>query len=44
MTTTAILTDVTRCIGCEECVAACRVTNETGPDAPYRWQGGVNEL
>ena len=44
MTTTAILTDVTRCIGCEECVAACRVTNRTGSDAPYRWQGGVNDL
>lgn len=44
MTTMAILTDVTRCIGCEECVAACRQTNETGADAPYRWQRGVNDL
>jgi formate dehydrogenase iron-sulfur subunit len=44
MTTMAILTDVTRCIGCEECVAACRQTNDTGSDAPYRWQGGVNDL
>ena len=26
----AILTDVTRCIGCEECVAACQKTNNTG--------------
>jgi formate dehydrogenase iron-sulfur subunit len=40
----AILTDVTRCIGCEECVAACRNTNGTGPDAPYRWQRVANEL
>ncbi len=44
MTTMAILTDVTRCIGCEECVAACRKTNDTGSDAPYRWQGGVDDL
>jgi formate dehydrogenase iron-sulfur subunit len=44
MTSNAILTDVTRCIGCEECVAACRVTNSTGSDAPYRWQRGVNDL
>ena len=28
----AILTDVTLCIGCEECVAACKRTNETGED------------
>ena len=44
MTTMAILTDVTRCIGCEECVAACRQTNATGSDAPYRWQGDVDGL
>jgi len=40
----AILTDVTRCIGCEECVLACQRTNETGSDAPYRWQRGPREL
>ena len=40
----AILTDVTRCIGCEECVLSCQKTNGTGPDAPYRWQGGTSEL
>jgi formate dehydrogenase iron-sulfur subunit len=39
MKSMSILTDVTRCIGCEECVAACRRTNDTGVDAPYRWQG-----
>jgi len=44
MTTMAILTDVTRCIGCEECVAGCRLTNDTGSDAPYRWQGEVDDL
>jgi formate dehydrogenase iron-sulfur subunit len=40
----AILTDVTRCIGCEECVAACQKTNQTGQDATYRWQRDANEL
>lgn len=40
----AILTDVTLCIGCEECVAACRRTNDTGEDAPYRWQADPNDL
>jgi formate dehydrogenase iron-sulfur subunit len=40
----AILTDVTRCIGCEECVLACQKTNDTGTDAPYRWQSGTSEL
>jgi formate dehydrogenase iron-sulfur subunit len=33
----AILTDVTRCIGCERCVEGCRTTNGTGRDAPWRW-------
>ena len=40
----AILTDVTRCIGCEECVAACDRTHQTGPDAPFRWQGDPSGL
>ena len=35
----AILTDVTKCIGCEECVTACKSANETGDsDAPWKWQ------
>ena len=44
MKSIAILTDVTRCIGCEECVAACKKTNETGEDAPYRWQGRATDV
>jgi formate dehydrogenase iron-sulfur subunit len=41
----AILTDVTRCIGCEECVAACKRANATGDDdAPWKWQGGATDL
>lgn len=33
----AILTDVTKCIGCERCVAACKVANDNGPSLPFRW-------
>ena len=36
----AILTDVTKCIGCSECVAACKVANDLPPDMPRRWQAG----
>ena len=35
----AILTDVTKCIGCEDCVTACKELNRTGEeDAPWPWQ------
>ncbi len=34
----AILTDVTKCIGCLECVAACKVANGLGLDEPRTWQ------
>jgi formate dehydrogenase iron-sulfur subunit len=44
MTSMAILTDVSRCIGCEECVTACQRTHGTGTDAPHRWQRGANDL
>jgi len=33
----AILTDVTLCVGCEKCVAACKDENDLGPDVPFRW-------
>ncbi len=45
MSSFAILTDVTRCTGCETCVHACKVTNETGlRDAPHPWQGKATDL
>ncbi len=44
MKSMAILTDVTLCIGCEECVAACDTTYQTGPDAPFRWQSKTDDL
>jgi formate dehydrogenase iron-sulfur subunit len=40
----AILTDVTKCIGCEECVHACKQVNHTGEDLPWRWQRKFDDL
>lgn len=40
----AILTDVTKCIGCESCVAACKQVNDTGKDQPWRWQKRIDDL
>jgi len=34
----SILTDITRCIGCERCVAACNAANKLGQDLPWRWK------
>ena len=34
----AILTDITKCIGCLECVAACKETNKLEMDIPRIWQ------
>lgn len=33
----AILTDTTLCIGCNECVAACKKANDLPADLPRRW-------
>lgn len=33
-----ILTDITKCIGCNECVKACKVVNELPQDKPREWQ------
>jgi len=34
----AILTDVTKCVGCLECVAACKNINKLDKDEPRFWQ------
>ncbi len=34
----AILTDITKCIGCNECVMACKIVNNLAPDKPREWQ------
>ena len=33
----AILTDTTKCIGCNECVLACKKVNDLKQDVPRRW-------
>lgn len=40
----SILTDVTLCVGCERCVAACKKTNHTGRDRPWPWQRKIDDL
>ena len=35
-----ILTDVTRCIGCERCVEACVQANKQGLDVPAHFKAG----
>jgi formate dehydrogenase iron-sulfur subunit len=40
----AILNDTTKCIGCEECVVACKKINGTGEDKPWRWQENIDDL
>ncbi len=40
----AILTDVTRCTGCEQCVAACKKENRLGRDRAPRWSRSIDDL
>jgi formate dehydrogenase iron-sulfur subunit len=40
----AILTDVTRCIGCDECVVACQKVNELPKEQPWRWVKQIDDL
>jgi len=40
----AILIDITRCIGCEECVLACKEENDLGPDRLRPGQQAVDGL
>lgn len=40
----AILIDTTRCIGCEECVLACKEENDLGPDRLRPGQQAVDGL
>ena len=36
----AILTDTTKCIGCNECAIACKKANHLAADTPRRWDLG----
>ena len=40
----AILIDITKCIGCEECVLACKEENDLGPDRLRQGQEAVDGL
>jgi formate dehydrogenase iron-sulfur subunit len=40
----AILTDTTKCTGCELCVEACKKEYDLGRDQPWRGRGSVNDL
>ncbi|HKJ92948.1 MAG TPA: 4Fe-4S dicluster domain-containing protein, partial [Longimicrobiales bacterium] len=40
----AILVDTTRCVGCEECVVACKKENDLGPDELRPGQLSVDSL
>ncbi|MCP4198422.1 MAG: 4Fe-4S dicluster domain-containing protein [Proteobacteria bacterium] len=40
----AILTDTTLCIGCEECVHACKEENSLGKDVSRRWKLRIDDL
>jgi len=39
-----ILTDVTKCIGCEKCVEACRKVNNLPEEKPWRWLKRIDDL
>jgi formate dehydrogenase iron-sulfur subunit len=40
----AILTDVTKCIGCEECVKACQETRGLPKEQLWRWVNRIDDL
>jgi formate dehydrogenase iron-sulfur subunit len=40
----AILTDTTLCVGCENCVQACKSENRLGKDAPRPWKKAIDDL
>jgi formate dehydrogenase iron-sulfur subunit len=42
--TFAILTDTTRCTGCEACVGACKAENKLGRDRAWKWQQDIDAL
>ena len=42
--TFAILTDTTKCTGCETCIAACKEVNGLGKDRARRWKNRIDDL
>jgi formate dehydrogenase iron-sulfur subunit len=39
-----ILTDITRCTGCERCVEACQEANDLPDEKPWRWVTQIDDL
>ena len=40
----SILTDITKCIGCDKCVDACQEANRLPPEKPWRWLKKITDL
>jgi formate dehydrogenase iron-sulfur subunit len=40
----SILTDVTKCIGCDSCVKACQAYNQLPKEKPWRWIRKIDDL
>ncbi len=40
----AILTDITKCTGCEKCVDACQEANHLPEERPWRWVKQIDDL
>jgi Fe-S-cluster-containing dehydrogenase component len=40
----SLLTDVTKCIGCDKCVEACQQANDLPPEKPWRWLTKITDL
>jgi formate dehydrogenase iron-sulfur subunit len=40
----SILNDVTKCIGCSNCVEACQKANNLPPEKPWRWLKNITDL
>ena len=40
----SILTDVTKCIGCDKCVKACQEVNKLPAEKPWRWLSSISDL
>jgi formate dehydrogenase iron-sulfur subunit len=42
--TYAILTDTTKCTGCQSCVVACKKENHLGKDRDWKWKTDIDSL
>jgi len=40
----SILTDITKCTGCEKCVEACQMAHSLPEEKPWRWLNQIDDL